>query len=329
LELGIIADGERIGMEIHQLRYFCAVARHGTFTRAAQAERVAQPSLSQQILKLEAELGTRLFDRLPKSAKLTSFGTAFLPNAERILRELSEAKTEILEMSGEERGEISVGAIPTVAPYLLPSLFSSFYREHSTVTVNVVEDITQTLLERLHAGTIDLMVAALPVQGDEFVSFELLREPFFVVVSERHPYSHRKSIRIEELKDERFLLLKEGHCFRDSTMQLCRKSKVIPQVVFESGQFATIMGMVSAGMGISAVPQMAVQTIPGCRFIPIDDDRAMRRIGVVMLNRHYQTRAEKAFTQHLVRGCACLQRKKGVVRRLPHMPLQPRTRLVS
>jgi LysR family hydrogen peroxide-inducible transcriptional activator len=317
LELGIIAD-ERSAMEIHQLRYFCAVARHGTFTRAAQAERVAQPSLSQQILKLEAELGTRLFDRLPKSAKLTPFGTAFLPKAERILRELSEAKTEILEMSGKERGEISIGAIPTIAPYLLPPLFSSFYREHSAVTVNVIEDITQALLERLHVGTIDLIVAALPVQGDEFVSFELLREPFFVVLSDRHPYAHRKSIRIEELRDERFLLLKEGHCFRDSTMQLCRKSKVIPQVVFESGQFATIMGMVSAGMGVSAVPQMAVQSIPGCSFIPIDDDRAMRRIGVVMLNRHYQTRAEKAFTQHLVRECTCLQRKKRTLRRVSH-----------
>ncbi|MGH9584466.1 MAG: LysR family transcriptional regulator, partial [Bryobacteraceae bacterium] len=91
-------------MEIHQLRYFCAVARNGTFTRAARAERVAQPSLSQQILKLEAELGAKLFDRLSKSARLTPFGAAFLPKAERILRELSEAKTEILEMSGKDKG---------------------------------------------------------------------------------------------------------------------------------------------------------------------------------------------------------------------------------
>src|SRR5690242_20974650 len=101
-------------MEIHQLRYFCAVARNGTFTRAAQAERVAQPSLSQQILKLEAELGAKLFDRLSKSARLTSFGAAFQPKAERILQELTKANTQITEMKGKDKGEISISAIPTV-----------------------------------------------------------------------------------------------------------------------------------------------------------------------------------------------------------------------
>ena len=110
-------------MEIHQLRYFCAVARNGTFTRAAEAERVAQPSLSQQILKLEAELGAKLFDRLSRSARLTEFGRVFLPKAEQILRELSEAKAEILDMCGKENGEVSIGAIPTIgrADMKLPS----------------------------------------------------------------------------------------------------------------------------------------------------------------------------------------------------------------
>src|ERR1051326_3590758 len=107
-------------MEVHQLRYFCAVARHGTFTRASEVQHVAQPSLSQQILKLEAELGSRLFDRLPRSAKLTVFGHAFLPKAERILRELEEAKTELLEMAGDEKGDVVLGIIPTIAAYLLP-----------------------------------------------------------------------------------------------------------------------------------------------------------------------------------------------------------------
>ena len=113
-------------MEIHQLRYFCAVARNGTFTRAAEAERVAQPSLSQQILKLEAELGAKLFDRLSRSARLTEFGLVFLPKAERILRELSEAKTEILEMGGKDKGEVSVGAIPLFHELYQPLLSSAY-----------------------------------------------------------------------------------------------------------------------------------------------------------------------------------------------------------
>jgi len=296
-------------MEIHQLRYFCAVARNGTFTRAAQAERVAQPSLSQQILKLEAELGARLFDRLSKSARLTSFGAAFLPKAERILRELSEAKTEILEMSGKDKGEVSLGAIPTVAPYLLPAVLSRFSREHPGISINVVEDTTPVLLERLHAGNVDLIIAALPLDGIELVSLTLLREPFFLVVPDSHALSTRKVIRLEDIPGEsRFLLLKEGHCFRDSTIEACRKSRLEPNVVFESGQFATILAMVSAGMGISAIPKMAVQSARGCRFIRIANQEAARSLGVTMLSRHFQTRAQKILLQHLFRTTAALRR---------------------
>jgi LysR family transcriptional regulator, hydrogen peroxide-inducible genes activator len=299
-------------MEIHQLRYFCAVARNGTFTRAAQAERVAQPSLSQQILKLEAELGAKLFDRLSKSARLTPFGAAFLPKAERILRELSEAKTEILEMSGRDKGEVSVGAIPTVAPYLLPPVLSSFARQHPGIVIHVIEDTTPVLLERLHAGTIDLLIAALPLDGVDLVSTKLLREPFFLVVPDAHPLARRKAVRLEDIsKESRFLLLKEGHCFRDSTIAACRKSRIVPNVVFESGQFATILGMVSAGMGISAVPSMAVQSAKGCRFIRIGNDDATRSLGVTMLSRHFQTRAQKVFLQHLLKTTASIGKNGG------------------
>src|ERR1700742_3706264 len=122
-------------MEIHQLRYFCAVARHGTFTGASEIEQVAQPSLSQQILKLEAELGSRLFDRLPRSAKLTVFGEAFLPKAERILRELEEAKAELLEMADDVKGDVVVGIIPTIAAYLLPKLLKGFAVRHPLITI--------------------------------------------------------------------------------------------------------------------------------------------------------------------------------------------------
>jgi LysR family transcriptional regulator, hydrogen peroxide-inducible genes activator len=299
-------------MEIHQLRYFCAVARNGTFTRAAQAERVAQPSLSQQILKLEAELGAKLFDRLSKSARLTPFGAAFLPKADRILRELSEAKTEILEMTGKDKGEVSVGAIPTVAPYLLPPVLSSFSRQHPGIVIHVIEDTTPVLLDRLHAGNVDLIIAALPLDGIELVSLKLLREPFFLVVPDSHPLARRKAIRLEEVSNEsRFLLLKEGHCFRDSTIEACRKSRITPNVVFESGQFATILAMVSAGMGISAIPSMAVQSAKGCRFIRIGNGEAARTLGAAMLSRHFQSRAQKVFLQHLLRTAAAIGRNGG------------------
>jgi LysR family hydrogen peroxide-inducible transcriptional activator len=286
-------------MEVHQLRYFCAVAESGNFTRAAEATRVSQPSLSQQIHKLEDELGAKLFDRLPRSVRLTQFGKAFLPKAQAILRQIGEARIEIREMASGESGEVVLGAIPTIAPYLLPPMLSSFARLHPSVSVSVVEEITPTLLERLHEGTIDLALLALPVTGDELIATELTRESLFAVLPERHACARRSTILLDELREEPFLLLKEGHCFRDNALQACRQSRVNPNVVFESGQFATILAMVSAGMGVSVVPEMAVNKIPGCRFVLIADKRSQRRIGVVRLKYRYPTRAQVALLEHL------------------------------
>ncbi len=261
---------------------------------------MTQPSLSQQILKLEAELGAKLFDRLPRSANLTVFGKAFLPKAERILRELEDAKTEMLEMTGEEKGEVVLGVIPTIAAYLLPKVLTGFSLEHPLVQIRVVEEITPVMLERLHQGSIDLAIAALPVAGAELCSVELFAERFFAVVSEGHPRARQKSLRLAELRDDPFLLLKEGHCFRYHLIAACRESGARPTVAFESGQFSTILAMVSAGMGVSAVPAMAVQPVPGCRFIPIRGKRSVRKIGMIRLRHHFETRAQHALANHIM-----------------------------
>jgi len=130
-------------MEIHQLKYFCAVAKTGNFTRAAAQEHVAQPSLSQQVQKMEHELGAKLFDRLGRGVRLTAFGQTFLPRAQAILRELSEATSEIHQMAGSESGTIVFGSIPTIAPYFLPRRVSQFLKRHPQVRLQMVEEITR------------------------------------------------------------------------------------------------------------------------------------------------------------------------------------------
>lgn len=306
-------------VEFHQLRYFCAVATEGNFTRAAGRQNVAQPSLSQQILKLEDELGARLFDRFARSARLTPFGRTFLPRAEAILRQAGDARTEILEMAGSEKGEVALGVIPTVGPYLLPPVLCRFAREHPAVTVSVVEEVTPVLLERLHAGRLDLALLALPVQGAELVSEELIREALFTVVPQNHRLASRRSLDLREIRDEPFLLLKEGHCFRENTIQACRHSRVQPNVVFETGQFSSILALVSAGVGLSIVPAMAVEPRPGCKFIRVRDKRSRRSVGVVYLRSHFATRAHRALLDHLRR--MCLKRKHGASRRSGASPI--------
>src|SRR5207245_10673945 len=139
-------------MQVHQLRYFCAVASTRNFTRAAEREHVSQPSLSQQVLKLEDELGAKLFDRLGRAVRLTPFGEVFFPRAEAILRQLSQAKQEIEEMAGLEKGRVLVGAIPTIAPYFLPARLSSLACKYRHIQVSGIEELTPVLLNKMQAA---------------------------------------------------------------------------------------------------------------------------------------------------------------------------------
>ncbi|HTR66382.1 MAG TPA: LysR substrate-binding domain-containing protein [Terriglobales bacterium] len=286
-------------MELHQLRYFCAVANTGNFTRAAEQEHVAQPSLSQQILKLEDELGAKLFDRLGRKAQLTQFGEAFLLRAQRILRELSEAKCEIQELAGGSKGTLVLGTIPTIAPYFLPSRLAMFSRQYPDIQVSVVEDITTVLLTRLHEGKIDMALVALPISGDGLVCTELMREPLYAVLPEHHPLAKGTTISLRDIQDAPFILLKDGHCFRDTAVAACRRARLRPNVVFESGHFATILAMVSAGMGLSIIPEMALEKRPGCKFLRLSDDRSYRRIGLLYLKNHFQTHSQRALVECL------------------------------
>jgi LysR family hydrogen peroxide-inducible transcriptional activator len=286
-------------MQIHQLRYFCAVARTGSFTRAAQHEHLAQPSLSQQIRKLEDELGTRLFDRLARTVRLTQLGEAFLPRAEEILRQVASAKLEIQELAGAEQGKLVIGAIPTIAPYFLPSCLARFARKFPRVQVSVIEEVTDELLKRIHEGTIDLALLALPVPATHCLSHELFRERLYVVVPRNHRLATLSKVHLKQIEGDPFLLLKEGHCFRENALSACTRARIRPNVVFESGQFTTILAMVSAGSGVSVVPEMAVEQRDGCKFLPIADESAFRRIGIVQLKQHFRSRVHRAFLDHL------------------------------
>jgi LysR family hydrogen peroxide-inducible transcriptional activator len=148
-----------------------------------------------------------------------------------------------------------------------------------------------------------MAIAALPIADGDLTTEELFEEKFYAVLPKAHRRASNKSISLAELNREPFLLLKEGHCFRDSLIAACHKSKVTPSVIFESGQFATILAMVSAGMGVSAVPAMAVQAQAGCTFIPISGRHSTRTVGIVTSRNHYQSRAQRLLMQQMRDAC--------------------------
>lgn len=289
-------------MELHQLRYFCAVAETGSFSRAAEQSHVSQPSLSQQILKLEDELGARLFDRLGRSVRLTELGKTFLPRARTVLRELEAAKGDVVEGKESIGGPVVVGVIPTVAPYFLPSRLTTFSHKFAQVQLSVVEEITPILLERLRGGTIDIAVLALPVRGHEFETEALLTERLFAALPRKHKLNSRASLSLKDLRAEPFLLLRDGHCFRDTAVAACGRARLHPQIVFESGQFSSLLSMGGAGMGVSIVPEMAIEKKSQCRYVSIADDHAFRTIGSAILRGRSMTRAQAALLDHLSEG---------------------------
>jgi LysR family hydrogen peroxide-inducible transcriptional activator len=147
-------------MEIHQLRYFVAVADEGSFSRAAAKVRVAQPSLSQQIQKLEADVGQPLFDRLPRSVVLTEAGVCFIDYARQILSAIGDARRCVDELKGAVGGRLAIGAIPTIAPFILPKLINRFQKRYPQVKLEIVEDVTDGIAQRIENGELDAAIAS-------------------------------------------------------------------------------------------------------------------------------------------------------------------------
>jgi LysR family transcriptional regulator, hydrogen peroxide-inducible genes activator len=293
-------------MEIHQLRYFRAVARLRSFTRAAEHEHVAQPSLSQQIRKLEDELGARLFNRLGRSITLTPFGVRFEHRARRALAELEGARQEMDEMLGLHRGSVNLGAIPTLAPYLLPRVLAGFGRDYPGISVSMREGLTDSLLAQISAGELDLALLRLPVRGAEYISEPLIREGMLLAVPRRHRLSRRPGpVTLDDLAEERFLLLKDGHCFRDDVLQICKRCHVNPNVVFEGGQFDTLVAMVATGAGVTLLPEMARRHYQhsGVGLLDFAPPRPMRTLGLVRAKDQFLTPATRVFIEHLRRIC--------------------------
>jgi len=286
-------------MEVHQLRYFCAVAETASFTRAAEREKVAQPSLSQQIMKLEKELGGRLFDRLGRTVRLTSMGQIFLPRARAILNELKAAREEVAESQVSLSGPVCVGAIPTIAPYFLPAQIASFSGKYPQASITVVEDITARLVDSVRASHVDLAIMAFPMRAHDLKFFPICTERLFAILPRNHRLSSKRTLLLDELREEPFLLLRDDHCFRETSMEMCKRARLLPRIVFETGQFSSILGMVGAGLGISIVPEMALEHRPDCSFVLIADDRASRTVGVVTLKGRFLTRVQRAFLAHL------------------------------
>jgi LysR family hydrogen peroxide-inducible transcriptional activator len=284
-------------MEMHQLRYFSRVAELGNVTRAAEACHVSQPSLSQQIAKLERELGQPLLERLGRGVRLTEAGKLFKRYTDQILSLTEDARTRVAD--DPDSGRIVLAAIPTVAPYYLPGLLTRFAKDCPKARVEIVEETTQNILRLLAEGEVDLAILALPIQAEHVHTRALFSEELLAVLPSRHSLAKKPKVSLKDLVAEPFVVLNEAHCLTGSTLSFCARHAASPLLTAKSHQLLTVLELVRLGQGVSLIPAMAVPRgrDEGREYRSLTGDKPQRTIALAWNRMRYQTQLFKRFVE--------------------------------
>lgn len=283
----------KVNFSLTQLEYVMAVNKFGHFAKAAEACHVTQPTLSMQIQKLEEDLGTIIFDRSKKPILLTHMGKKLVAQMQTVLLEARKIDALIQQgKRGTKQGSLTVGVIPTVAPYLLPRLLPVCEELFPDVELNIREMQTDKILEALNDDEIDVGILATPTQSPKMFEFALYYEPFSVLCGKDHEYADFKKIKYQSLKMDDIWLLEEGHCLRNQILDICstRKGKGSGRrYKFESGSLETLKNLVDLYGGYTLLPYLATEHL-GDRTSLVQFERPIpaREIGLVYRREHYK-----------------------------------------
>jgi LysR family hydrogen peroxide-inducible transcriptional activator len=248
---------DAMDLKLKDLRYLVAVADQRHFGRAAAACFVSQPTLSSQLKKLEQSLGVQLIERAPNNVSLTAAGEQIVARARRILEATDEVVTLARSQHDPLAGRLRVALLPTIGPYLLPRVAPAVRKALPRLELHLYEYQTAPMLQKLHAGELDVGILALPVDTAGLEARELYREAFSVALPEHHRLAARQSVRVADLKGEKLLLLEEGHCLRDQALEVCSRAGVRDQQDFRATSLETLRQMVASGAGITLLPELA------------------------------------------------------------------------
>jgi LysR family transcriptional regulator, hydrogen peroxide-inducible genes activator len=245
-------------MNLKDLKYLVALADTGHFGRAAERTFVSQPTLSAQLKKLEEYLGVKLVERQPKNVQLTDVGKQVVVRARRMLNEGDEIIAVARNNTDPFAGKLKLALIPTIGPYLLPRVMQKIRKSLPHLGLMLYEYQTEELLKRLRDGEIDVGILALPAAQDGLESRELYQEAFTVALPNGHPLAAKANLKVQDLKGHTLLLLEDGHCLRDQALEVCSRVEVREVEDFRATSLETLRQMVIAGLGITLLPELAV-----------------------------------------------------------------------
>ena len=245
---------------LRQLRYLLALAEHLNFTRAAEASFVSQSTLSTGLKELESTLGVQLVERDKQTVALTAVGEEVLARARQVLAAAEDLSDFASDASRPMQGQLRLGVIPTIAPFVLPTVMPALREKFSQLQLALREDLTAHLLERLRNRQLDFALIALPYETDDLRVQPLYKDKFWLGGREKDPAIAGKGIQLSSAWTERLLLLEEGHCLRDHALQACRTAEVASVDGMEATSLLTLVQMVASGMGVALLPEMAIQS---------------------------------------------------------------------
>lgn len=296
-------------MTLLQLSYVVAVDTHRHFVRAAEHCGITQPTLSMQIRKLERELGVEIFDRSKQPVEPTDVGREIIAQARVVLREAERIRELIGGLGGEVAGELRVGIIPTLSPYLVPLFVGGLAERYPGLLLRVEELLTEQVVEGIRTDRLDVGLVASETAVAGVLERPLFEEPFVAYVSERHRLYAASEIAVEELGLTDVWLLTEGHCFRDQVLQLCREvDGAAPPgrtLHFESGNLATLKRLVESSGGMTLLPYLAVLHLTEAeraRVRPFASPQPTRRIRLIRGKTYLKRALIEAFTVELLRA---------------------------
>jgi LysR family hydrogen peroxide-inducible transcriptional activator len=272
-------------MNLRDLSYLVALAEHRHFGRAAEASFVSQPTLSTQIRKLEDELGVALVERTPRKVLLTETGREIARRARGVLSQVDEIKSIAQRTRDPESGTIRLGIFPTLGPYLLPHVIPHLRQRFPRLELLLREEKTEQILSMLREGTLDAGILALPMHDESLHVEFLFEEPFVLAVPDNHPLAGRQCLKMEDLSDQNLLLLEDGHCLRDQALEVCHLAGAGEKTGFRATSLETLRQMVSANVGITLMPILAVKPpvaqSGNVRLIEFESPAPSRRIAMV------------------------------------------------
>lgn len=287
-------------MELYQLEYFLEAARQRNFTRAAAHLHLAQAALSEQIRKLESELGTPLFNRGRRETVLTSAGETLRQHAEALLERAAAAKRAVQDLISLRGGRLTIGAIPSVSACLLPAAIAAFRKLHPLVELALYEGTSEIVAQWVDSGRVEFGIVQLPTSSGSFDEHPLFVEPFVTLISKNHALAKQKTIALAKLADEPFILYK-GRA-RDTALTACRTAGFEPRIACESSELETIRSLVAAGLGIAILPRLATrQATPGCAVVRLRDDPVERQVALLTRSGHSTSPSAAAFREILKR----------------------------